>query len=382
MVAIGSVSLGVIALVVSFSILEGFEKTIRSTASEFTSHISVVTFSRQPFTVTETSLSLLKSHSSSIVSVEPIIERECLIQGKSSAIEGAVIRSVSSDTFKLRSPNFTFEGRTTFGKSSQNLKEIILSKRMANRLQKSVGDSVLITIIQISDSAQATNFEYFTVIGLYETGMAQYDNIVSFVTLENAKTLFSMPQNGYTNLDIMLKSVDDSRKISQEIEEYLGYPFYARSVFKLHSSIFTWIELQKEPIPIVLSLISAVALFNIITTLLVSIVEKTHSVGVLRSMGIRTSTLLLLSLYQGIRIGVLGSLVGLVISFIFYWIQQQYHLITLNPEIYFIDHIPVAFVPEKIVIVFGITLLISILSAIVPAIVVSKISVVKALRFS
>jgi len=382
LIAIGSVALGVIALIVSFSILEGFEKTIKSTASQFTSHVSVVTFSRQPFSITPSSLSLLKSHSSSIVSVLPIIERECLLQGKNQNIEGAVIRSVSSDTFSLLSPNYVFEGRNTFTQSTTNSKEIILSKRMANRLQKSIGDSILITVISITDSIQTTNFDYAQVIGMYETGMAQYDNIVAFVPLHSAQQLFSLSNNVYTNLDIMLTSVDEAKKVSIDIENYLGYPFYARSVFELHSSIFTWIELQKQPIPIVLSLISAVALFNIITTLLVSIVEKTHSIGIVRSLGLSSKTLLLLSLFQGLRIGVLGSVIGITISLLFYWLQSQFFLITLNPEIYFIDHLPIVLVPDKMLIVVGITIGISVLATIIPALVLTRISIVKALRFT
>lgn len=381
-IAIGSVALGVIALVVSFSILEGFERTIKSTASQFTSHISVVTFSRQPFSITQSSISLLKSHSPSIQTIDPVIERECLLQGQNQTIEGAVLRSVSMDTFSLRSPNYFFEGRNTFSKNSEPSKEIILSKRMAKRLQKSVGDSILITVISITDSLQTTNFDYAVVIGTYETGMAQYDNIVAFVPLHSAQQLFSLSKNVYTNLDIMLRSVDEAKKVSVEIENYLGYPFYARSVFELHSSIFTWIELQKQPIPIVLSLISAVAIFNIITTLLVSIVEKTHSIGIVRSMGLSSKTILLLSLYQGIRIGFFGSFVGLLISLSFVWIQSSFSLITLNPEIYFIDHLPIVFVPDKMMFVVGLTMGISIIATIIPSLVVTRISIVKALRFS
>lgn len=382
MIAIGSVALGVIALVVSFSILEGFEKTIKSTASQFTSHVSVVTFSRQPFTVTESSLALLKSHSTSIVSVQPVIERECLIQGKNQNIEGALVRSVSTDTFSLLSPNYIYEGRNTFSPVSQNTNEVILSKRMANRLQKAIGDSILITVISITDSIQTTNFDYATVIGLYETGMAQYDNIVAFVPEYSARQLFSLSTNVFTNLDVMLTSVDDAKKVSIDIENYLGYPFYARSVFELHSSIFTWIELQKQPIPIVLSLISAVALFNIITTLLVSIVEKTHSLGIVRSLGLSSKTLLVLSLFQGLKIGGLGCVIGIILSVLFYWLQSTFSIITLNPEIYFIDHLPIAFVPGKMLFVVGITIIISAFATIIPALVVTRISVVKALRFS
>ncbi len=381
-VAIGSVSLGVIALVLSFSILEGFDTTIRTTASEFTAHISLVTFSRQHFIISDSSLSLLKAHSKNIVSADLVIERECLIQGNSNHIEGGLLRSVSKDTFSLQSPNFVFEGKKIFSSAIEKKKEIILSMRMANRLDKSIGDSVLLTLINNTDSNQSTTFEYYTVIGMYATGMAQYDNIVTFIQLHNAKKLCSLPENGYTTIDIMVSNIDSAQSTSQSIEEFLGYPFYSRTVFELHSSIFTWIELQKEPIPVVLSLISAVALLNIITTLLISVVEKTHSIGVLRSIGLRTSTLLLASMYQGLRLGFLGAFLGFLLSGIFYYLQINFKIITLNPEIYFIDHLPISFVPDKMFIVLGTTILISLLASIVPAIVVSRISIVKALRFS
>jgi lipoprotein-releasing system permease protein len=145
--------------------------------------------------------------------------------------------------------------------------------------------------------------------------------------------------------------------------------------------MFAWIELQKEPIPIVLGLISIVAVFNILTILLITVVEKTHSIGILRALGLTNREIISIFIYQGTSIGFFGTLLGCGLALAFSIVQQQYGLIHLPGEIYFMDKLPVAINPIHYVIVIGISVVLSLAATLIPSFIAVKINTIKALRF-
>jgi lipoprotein-releasing system permease protein len=182
-------------------------------------------------------------------------------------------------------------------------------------------------------------------------------------------------------LEIDLKDIADVKRLTPIIEETVGFPYYALNVFELHSSMFAWIDLQKAPIPIVLGLISIVAVFNIITILLVTIVEKTRSIGILRSLGMKNRGILALFVTQGVAIGTAGAVTGCLLGFLFGFTQNAFKIISLNSDIYFLDALPVDMSAWHFVLVLSASIFCSFLAALVPSLIAVRISPVKSLRF-
>ncbi|MFC2084337.1 ABC transporter permease, partial [Bacteroidota bacterium] len=124
----------------------------------------------------------------------------------------------------------------------------------------------------------------FIVNGIYESGMAEYDDINVYIPIETAEILFDV-KDKISGYNILLSNTSKADSLANILQESLSYPYYVRTIFKQHQNIFTWINLQKKPIPIILSMIILVAVFNIIGTILMIILEKVEAIGILKSLG-------------------------------------------------------------------------------------------------
>jgi lipoprotein-releasing system permease protein len=211
--------------------------------------------------------------------------------------------------------------------------------------------------------------------------MAQYDDIICFIGFADAQKITNLQNNQITNFEIMLNDVTLSPKISKQLETYLGYPYFTSTVYEMHRSIFSWIELQKEPIPIILGLIIIIAAFNIVTTLLILVIEKVRSIAVLRALGINRSDIVKIFVKLGISLGLWGSLIGTSITLVFSILQKNFELIRLNGDIYFLDVLPVEIIPMHYVIVIAVSFLLSFIATLIPAIIASRLNPLQAFRF-
>ena len=162
----------------------------------------------------------------------------------------------------------------------------------------------------------------------------------------------------------------------------LGYPHFARTVFESYRNLFSWIELQKKPIPIILGLIIIVATVNIIGTLLMMVLDKTREVGVLAAMGATRWGITLIFLRQGLFIALLGTALGDLLAFSALFAQQELHIFSLPSDIYFMTSVPVLLRWEDFALVSVITVALCLLSALVPARLAARLDPVSAIRFS
>jgi lipoprotein-releasing system permease protein len=380
MVALISVVLGSIALLVSLAVLSGFDKALHEKAIRFTSHIKLFAFNREALPDYKETIENIKFKFPEIKAVAPIIEREGLIRSKS-YIEGIVVRGIKTEYDITHQRENIIEGKFDF--TDDNAKEIILGKRLARRLNLKTGDSVVIYAMREERFGSMTypDISRFKVTGIYETGMAKYDDMIIYIPFDRAASIFRVPAGATLAYDIILKDVSTVKPVLKELEEELGYPYYGLTVFDIHGSMFAWIELQKEPIPIVLGLISIVAVFNILTILLVIVVEKTKTIGILRTLGFRNRDIMSLFVFQGTKIGLYGTIIGSAIALLFCILQNYFHLIHLPGEIYFVDFLPVDINPVHYLIVIGTAVFLSFLATIVPSFIAVRINTISALRF-
>jgi lipoprotein-releasing system permease protein len=150
----------------------------------------------------------------------------------------------------------------------------------------------------------------------------------------------------------------------------------------LHRNIFTWIELQKEPIPIVLALIILVAAFNIIGTLLMIVLEKTNAVGILKTLGSKRKQIVVVFLINGAILAIAGIISGSVLAYLLMFIQEKYNVITLPSSVYFMSRVPFLITADTFLWIAIITFSLCILASIIPSLIASRIKPVNALRFS
>jgi lipoprotein-releasing system permease protein len=225
------------------------------------------------------------------------------------------------------------------------------------------------------------NIQKFIISGIFESGMATYDDLVAYVNLKSAQRLFNI-NNNISGYDIRVNDITKIDSLTTYLTDHLDYPYAVRSIYQIHRNIFTWIALQKKPIPIVLGLIIIVAVFNIVGTLLMIVLEKTGAIGILKSLGARKRQIIAIFVYQGSYLAIAGILIGNVIAFILTELQLRYKIISIPSSVYFMSSVPIFISAQNFLIVSIITFILCIIASLMPSYIASKIQPVSALRFN
>lgn len=380
-IAIAGISIGVATLIIALSVLKGFEKTIQEKISDFDSHIKITAFSGTVSnyeSTTEKIETLLGQYQSNIV---PFASKLAIISSRNRQ-DGINIIGIPEDSQIERLERNIISGEFNIGSTDSNY--LIIGKVLANKLRLNVDDKVTLFALkedQIPSPQNLPNIERFTIKGIFESGMAEYDDLYAYTNLSDAQQLFSI-SNSINGYDIQINDISKVDSLTHLLRKNLTYPFFARSLFETHRNIFTWIELQQKPIPIILGLIIIVATFNIIGTLLILVLEKTNAIGVLKSLGSDRRKILRIFLIQGIFIGLTGTISGNLLVLILMQIQIHFNVITVPSSVYFVTRVPFDLNPFIFLLVSVIALVLSLCAALIPSYIASRVDPVKSLRFN
>ena len=377
-IAVSGIALGVATLIIALSVISGFEKTLTLKLTDIDSHIKVFSFDKDLPQINNALLVIDSICNPFIDYSSPFLSKLALISYKNRK-DGVTIKGIINQKYLDRIKQNIIEG--SFDLNENN--KLILGKTLAQKLLLRVGDSVTLFALKndkIPSPDNLPNIEKFKVTAIFESGIAEYDASIAFTDISSAQNLFSMP-NSFNGVDIKLNDISKADSLTLLIRKQLRYPYYARSVFELHKNIFTWISLQKKPIPIVLGLIIIVAVFNIVGTLLLMVIERTHEVGILKSFGTKKRQIVQIFLLQGFYLAFIGTLAGNLLAIILMEIQTKFNIIKVPTSVYFVTKVPFDFSFEIFLVVSVITLLLALLASLIPSIISSKINPVPALRF-
>ncbi|MDZ7765534.1 MAG: FtsX-like permease family protein [Melioribacteraceae bacterium] len=262
--------------------------------------------------------------------------------------------------------------------------KLFIGKKLAEKLDVKINDRITLFSLRKDEIPSAVNppvIEQFYISGIFESGMAEYDDLNVYINFNKAQEMFET-QNSISGYNIRLSSLLNTEEIAKTLQDELGYPYYVRTIFQVHQNIFTWLELQKEPIPIVLGLIIVVAVFNIVGTLLMIVLERTSSIGVLKSLGFTRIKIMKIFFYQGVYLGLLGILTGVIIALILSILQQQFQIITLPGSIYFLSAVPISISLENYLLVAIVGFLLTIIAALVPSFIAARLNPLTSIRFN
>jgi lipoprotein-releasing system permease protein len=379
-IGILGVALGTSALIIALSVLGGFEREITEKIIGFSSHVQVLGFQNQPLADYERNTRIIEDSIPLVKSVAPFVSREALIRSRES-VDGILLKGLDPLNDISITRKFIVAGKYDISKKEGALSNIVLGKRLAARLNVAVGDKV--TVFGIGRLIEQGRYKVmqFNVSGLYESGMTEYDDIYAFTSLADAQNIFQTG-DAVTGYDILVTRVDSAQVVADRAQELLGYPHYGRTVFQTYRNIFSWIDLQKKPIPIILGLIIIVATVNIIGTLLMMVLSKTKDIGVLMSMGATRVGIMRIFLRQGLTIAFTGATIGNVFALLVCLAQIKFKFFSLPSDIYFMSTVPVLLRPEYFILVTAISVGLCLLSSVVPARLASRLHPVKALRFA
>jgi len=379
-IAILGVMLGTATLIIALSVLGGFEREITDKVVGFTSHVQILGFQNIPLGDFEENSIMMEETYQVIESVSPFVSREALIKA-GDAVDGILLKGVDPVRDNTRVRRYVVEGTYDIARQQGGMPRLVLGRRLAERLSLGIGDkATLFGIGRLGNQGQPRVVQ-FRVTALYESGMAEYDDVYGFTDLVDAQVLFQYG-NAVSGYDLVLTDVDSADQVAEGLQNLLGYPHYGRTVFDSYRNLFSWIELQKKPVPIILGLIIVVATVNIIGTLLMMVLGKTREIGILASMGATRWGITRIFLRQGLTIAISGTVLGNVLAFVLCYAQYTGKFISLPSDIYFMTSVPILLEVEYFVFVSAITIALSALSSLVPARLASRLHPVIAIRFS
>jgi len=381
-ISIIGIALGVATLIIALSILNGFEQTITNKVIDFDSHIQISSYTGTLPDYHYT-LPVLKSKLSPYaVSINPFVSDLAIISSKTIK-DGVSIKGIRSVDYWKGVKEDIIKGKFNLY-DDQNLPSIIIGQKLADKLMVKVGDKITVFALnkdQIPSPQNPPNIQRFIVTGIFESGMAAFDDLVAYVDLNTAQRLFNTGRS-ISGYDIRVNDISKIDSLTNYLTDHLSYPYATRSIYQIHRNIFTWISLQKKPIPVILGLIIIVAVFNIIGTLLMIVLEKTNAIGILKSLGANRRQIISVFIYQGIYLAFTGIIIGDVIAFILTYLQFTYKIISIPSSVYFMSTVPILLSYQNFIGVSILTFLLCLVASFIPSFIASKIQPVSTLRFS
>ncbi len=366
LVSVGSVALGCTALIVSMSVLRGYEEMIEETALRYTSHLELRRFDGGVIPEADVLQDRLRTVDH-VERVDPLLVREALVRTRN-GVEGAVLHGLTSARMPLLVPN-GIQGGAGVG------------AEIARRLGVRVGDTLVLYASDGGGAAASPILFSARVDAVVQTGMQSIDESVIVMDLAQLQQALRLAPADVSHLAVELDDPTLARTIASQMAPEAGGLMLITWEDRFQA-IASWIELQKQPIPIVLGLISLVAVFTLVSTLLVTVVEKTRSLAILLTIGMAPRQVMTIVALRGLRISAAGAAIGVVISVMFAMVQRTWQPITLDGTVYYVSALPVSIDPAPYLIVPLASIVLAVAASVVPMLAVRRVQPARALRFS
>ncbi|KAA0211945.1 MAG: ABC transporter permease [Ignavibacteriaceae bacterium] len=379
-VSIAGVALGVAALIITISIMSGFEKEIKEKVAGLVSHIQIGSFGKEGLHDYDYAMKRLREDIPEITRMSAFVQKEAVLRTPD-MVEGILIKGINPETDISTTRNKILEGEFDLHSTDTNISKILIGQKLAEKLGIKVGDKIFVFGINgIPSPLNHPKIRQFRVTGLYETGLRDYDDVIVYTDIQSAQKLFELGQN-VTGIEVNIGNIERADTVVNMMKNILGYPYYPKSLFTMYRGLFTWVELQKAPAPVILSLIIIVATFNIISTLLMMVLEKTQSIGILKSLGVSKTGIMSIFIYNGMLIGLTGTLIGITIGLGLSFLEMEFHFFKL-PDFYYMSSVPILIDPLMIVLVAVISMSLCFIATVIPSYLASRMDPVKSIRFA
>ena len=386
-IATGSVALGVAALIVTLSVMTGFREDIQNKMLGVHPHILISSFTGKMNPETATVDSELRKNKD-IVSWAPFVSGQVLIgRGKQSA--GATIKGIVPDKERqvANLGDRLTEGQWTdlthaSGSKKTGKPKLILGRELARQIGARLGDTVwIVTPHSIGISGLSVpQAHLFEVSGLLQTGLYDYDSVLIYADLTATQNLFGLGQQ-ITGYGVRVGSNEDADQVARELQKSFEGNFWVRSWLSQNKNLFSALKLERTVMFIILTLLTVVAAFMIITNLLLNISQKVKDIGILRAMGAPQGFIKRVFLYQGLLMGIIGNIIGSILGVSISLFLSKTNIIRLPADVYYIDHLPIHILPFDILFVVFVSLLIVLLATFYPAHKAAHLDPLDAIRY-
>jgi len=394
LISVGGVAVGVMALVVVISVMNGFEINLREKILGTTAHITVLHVGREGITDYPTVAAEVE-RVEGVEAVAPFVFVEGILSSKHDSI-GAVIRGVDMASHRDISTieDKIVEGTMDFDVAKKSHLEpklggyvppddgIVLGVELARNLGVDLNDTVTLISPQVIWNPLAPvppKMKNFRVVGIFDVGMYEFDSSLAYIDLETAQEFLAIPRK-VNGLEVRVDDVFDAPAVSARINEAVGLPYFARDWTVTHEQLWTMLALEKHTMFVILTLIILVAAFNILSTLIMLVIEKTGEIGIMKAMGATNGAVVRIFVLNGLIIGTVGTALGLAAGLGLCRVLLKYQFIELPAEVYALRTLPVVVQPLDILLICVVALAISVAATIYPAWRAARLEPVEAIQ--
>lgn len=378
-----SVALGIIVSLITIATGLGSKKAIQERVADFSGHITVKsTQSNASFNTSvldQQGLQLQKIKSNPDVAATQSFATVTGILRTKDNFSGIIFKGIAEDFDHQRFKKFLLKGETPKidGKGYNN--GITISNKIANDLHLKVKDSI---VAIFSKADQKPIYRKFEIVGIYKTDIKMIDNQFILGDINHVRKILDMDKKDIGGLDIFVKDINTIDKDFPVIEKEIGIKNYAEKATDKYPMIKDWINLFDNYIAIIITLMLVVVIINIIMVLLILIIERTNSIGVLKTLGANNSQIRTIFINYTLLIMVPGLLYGNLIGLGLLLCQKYFGLIRLNPDNYYVSTVPVDLNPIYIIFISLGILMVAALALVIPSYLISKISPVKSIKYN
>lgn len=380
-IAIISIALGLAVMIVSFSILFGFQNTVKEKLYSFSAHLQITKFtlshSLEEIPVATTNDFYQDYSDYNLIDyVQQFALKAGLIR-TDDEILGVVLKGVGQDFDYSKFESNMVEGEFIQFDSISYSKDVVLSKIIANKLNIKVNDDITVHFFQNPPRARK-----LTVKGIYETNLSEYfDDKVIIGDIDLIRRLNDWPDTLAGGFEVYLKDAESAKIVEQQLDDDLPLDLYVEKVSDKFIQVFEWLHLIRRQVNIFLGLILFVVCFNMISVILILIMERTQMIGILKALGAENGLIRKIFNYTGMRIVAKGLLLGNSIAIGLCALQYYVKIIPLNPKDYYMSYVPISWDLDVIILLNVLTFLVVSFILAISTIIITRIQPIKAIQF-
>ncbi|MBV5302636.1 MAG: ABC transporter permease [Chlorobium sp.] len=384
LVAVAGIAVGTAALILTLSIVNGFASSVEKKLISFSAHIQIRQPDEQLFQERRADVATI-ANQPNIAEVSPFLEKSFVLRRRTTGRDGVwqskpvLVKGIKEEQRRAFLHKFLREGSLVIPDQREGI-SLYAGQTLAENLKLKVGQKVMLVGLGADASAQklfagnativdlfsSLNLEVGFIRGIYDTGLQEgFDD---FVVLSDLTALQQRSKPSMiSGFDLNVQRLDQLPHTVKQVIDNLGTPFYGYTVFERYANLFEWLKLQKNITPLLIVTITIVAVFNIISTLLVLIIEKTREIGMLSALGLEPGKISRIFMVQAFLVSLSGIVAGNTLALSLSLIELRFHFITLPEKSYFIKYVPLLIEPADYAIVSIAVLLLTLLFAFIPA---------------
>lgn len=383
--SVAATTLSVAAMIITLAFVNGFQQTVASKIFSFWGHIRVQHYEagksliaeETPFTYDSTINQLIQADKN-VLRAQAFATKSAVIESKGE-IEGVLLKGIDAGYDSTELKSFFTAGKWLQFEDNNYSKQIIVSKALANQLNIELNDTLKVHFVSSIDDSRT--YRKLQVIGIYKTGIEEYDKLFVIGDLSLIRRINEWSSNQIGGYEVFVQDYTKMDSINQKLSDQLPAEWMSRTIREVYPNIFDWLNIQDVNRDVIFIVMSAVAIINLITCLLILILERTRMVGILKALGADNWTIQKIFLYHASVITFTGIILGLLLGIGICLLQQLTGFIRLDETSYYVREAPMIIIWWQVLAISAGTTIVCYASLIIPSLLIRKVNPVKAIQF-